>query len=140
MRKRTSNCSSLQKDAPHTAPLREKRVSLEEKILLMIRRYRASEKRRLKRRTGTSKHIHRENDGKISRLQSTGDQKASLSFEQAARVCGANTLAWKVSATLAPKARGFVAGRLLLQGRPWSVDWRTAGAVGDTCSPDRQNQ
>ncbi len=80
-----------------------RKLSLEEKILRLVRRYRVAEKRRQQKQAERSKDFLG-----IGLLpppeQNPGlDEKVLVPFEEAARVCCANTLARAASAALPPR-------------------------------------
>jgi hypothetical protein len=127
----------MKKAPSEMRPVRPPGLSLEQKIMVLVRRYRAAQKRHKQNEAARSKRL-----GMAAILALRGllyeralwlspaDTKAAASlelptqhagatagvskpFEGAARVLSANTLARMDSAALAPIALGFVAGRLL---------------------------
>jgi hypothetical protein len=94
----------------------ERRVSLEQKIMRLIRRYRAEERRTRRRQAASEKHRCRARHSPGTQTREESEQNAANPLERTARVCSASTLAAMANAVVAPVAPGFVAGRLL---SPW---------------------
>jgi hypothetical protein len=111
--KRYNSFGSCREDLPTNATLTNpRRLSLEEKILRLVRQYRAREKRRLKKQNALPRSLPVVSE--VPRSTRPGlDAKPSQVFEQAARVWSASTLAGDASAAAAPAVPGLVAGRLL---------------------------
>ena len=86
------------------------RLSLEAKILRLVRRYRAAERRRQQGQTTSTKRLLKVSKSPVVHQRLTCDAKATRTFERRPRVYSANTLAWKASAAVMPTPSGFVAG------------------------------
>ncbi len=90
----------------------KRRLSLEQKLLRLVRRYRAAEKRRLRKPARTAgcrrRNRRRPNGGR----EGAPSQQTSNLLERAARVPKSNTLVRVANATVAPVAPGLVAGLL----------------------------
>lgn len=113
MKKLTFNVGTARDDSGIEFPSYNRRLSLEEKILRIVRRYRARERYRLKRRVGKRKRLAR-HSLRQPQHRHFGGQPANV-LEKAVRVCNADTLDRSASAAAARIAPGFVAGRLLAQ-------------------------
>ena len=94
-------------DATH---VKKPRLSLEAKILRLVRRYRAAERRRQKGQTTSSKQLLKASKSPMVHQRLTLDARSTRTFERRPRVYSANTLAWKASAAVMPMPSGFVAG------------------------------
>ena len=116
------------KGLPSPLPRRpERRLSLEEKILRLARRYRLAEKRRLRRQNAIAKNrcSHARCHG--CRLDRVAGKIPPSPFERAARVPFENTLVWTTSAAWVPMAPGLVAGRLLCVPAPICAEAEVPG-------------
>lgn len=90
-----------------------RRLSLEQKILRIIRRYRAAEKQRARRQALSAKRTPRDSPRHRVHQKHHSAFMPFPVFGKAARICNVSTPAWTASAALTPSARGFVASRLL---------------------------
>ena len=130
MRKRKPIVGRQEDSSFSPPPIQKPRLSLEQKILRYLRRYRAAEKRRLKKESKSGKrHSRIRYLQKEERNPEIGGEPAKA-FERAARVCSANTLAKKPSAAKVRTAPRIVAGRFLLPGGPASSDMTGCNPVG----------
>lgn len=122
MRKRNTFVGRMDGIPSNTNPPASRRVSLEEKILRLVRQYRAAEKRRQKRQTAPSKRFSMVSHSRVAHQMPGCGRTTAKALEKAARACSTNTPAWKASAAMVPAAPGFVAGRLFTRnGRPSAI-------------------